>query len=59
MKKTAIALAVCLSFLAILLPIIGIVNHSFSTPRPAIQQADSAPVPPPIPPWQASASLAA
>lgn len=59
MKRIAIASAVSLVCLAILPQVIGFVNHSSSTPRPAIQQADGGPMPPPTPPWQASASLAA
>jgi hypothetical protein len=54
MKKPAIALAVSLTLLAMLLPIIGIVNHSFSTPQPAVQHADGNPMPPPVPPWMAT-----
>jgi len=54
MQKIAIASAAFLACLAIVLPVIGIVNHSLSTPQPVVQQADGNPLPPPLPPWMAT-----
>jgi hypothetical protein len=52
MKKIVLALAVALTCVTILLPVVGSCNHSNATPatQPALYQADGWPMPPPIPP---------
>jgi len=54
MEKIAIALTAFLACLAIVLPVIGTVNHSLSTLQPAVEQADGNPLPAPILPWTAT-----
>lgn len=52
MKQIVFALAVALTCVTILLPVIGSCNHSNAIPatQPALYQADGWPMPPPIPP---------
>ena len=58
MKKIAVTVAVALTCLTILLPVIGSCNHSSSklTSEPAVYRADGWPMPPPIGPPHAVVS---
>jgi len=59
MKRFGLAVALSLTCLAILLPLIGSFNHSNVIPNRPIYIADGNPPPFPVPPWTSLAPAAA
>ena len=51
MKKFGLAAALSLTCLAIVLPLIGLFNHSNVIPDRPVHSADGGPPPLPVPPW--------